>query len=217
MPHPLTSDEDGFLCNAYMVDEETLLLGYRYGIFPWENVNNIGAYFFPKKRYVIKPSQIKIPKSMNSYFNQNKFEVTVDEYFKEVIYSCRYAKRKENTTWITDQFEIMYNLLHEKGYAHSIEVWLGNELVGGLYGVAIGKVFTGESMFSLVSNASKFAMIYLANMLQDMGFQYIDCQVFNPYLATFGGQEIDGHVFLDIMRKNLIEEDNVGTWKLIGL
>jgi leucyl/phenylalanyl-tRNA---protein transferase len=198
-----------------MTDAATLLTGYRYGIFPWDNFKNIGAFFFPQKRFIIEPSKIKIPKSMNVYFNQSKFKITVDENFKEIIYSCRHAKRKENTTWITDQFEIIYTQLYEKGYAHSIEVWQDDKLVGGLYGVAVGKVFTGESMFSIVSNASKFAMIYLAKLLHQLGYKYIDCQVYNPYLATFGGQEIESINFLNIMRENLKEEDLVGSWKAL--
>jgi leucyl/phenylalanyl-tRNA---protein transferase len=212
MPHPLTSDENGFLCNSLMDDTSTLLMGYRFGIFPWENLINIGAYFFPKQRYIIEPDKITVHKSMRSYFNQSKFEVTVDQYFREVVYSCRYVRRKENTTWITDQFEIMYGRLHDEGYAHSVEVWQDDGLVGGLYGVAVGDVFTGESMFSYVSNASKFAMIYLARMLHNMGFKYIDCQVYNPYLASFGGYELEGKDFLEIMRKNLLAEDRVGKW-----
>ncbi len=222
MPHPLTSDEYGFLCNSFMIDTETLLMGYRFGIFPWENVMNIGAYFFPKKRYIIEPSKIKIHKSMRPYFKQNRFVVTVDKYFAEVVYSCRYVKRKENTTWITDQFEIMYAKLHDEGYAHSIEIWQDDGLVGGLYGVAVGNVFTGESMFSYESNASKFAMIYLAKLLQYKGFKYIDCQIYNPYLATFGGTEISDKEFLTIMRENLLAIDKMGKWEymdynLIGL
>jgi leucyl/phenylalanyl-tRNA---protein transferase len=215
MPHPLTADENGFLCNSLMEDTETLIMGYRYGIFPWENVMNVGAYFFPEKRYLIEPGKIKIHKSMRPYFNQNKFVVTVDQYFREVVYSCRYVKRNENTTWITDQFEIMYGKLHDQGYAHSIEVWQDDGLVGGLYGVAIGDVFTGESMFSYVSNASKFAMIYLAKLLEYKGFKYIDCQIYNPYLATFGGKDMTNLAFLNIMRENLKAKDKTGQWNYL--
>lgn len=212
-PHPLTSDNYGFLCNTHMNDAEILLTGYRFGIFPWDNFGSLGSFFFPKKRYVIRPEEIKIPKSIKSYFNQEKFAITIDEYFPEVVYSCRYVKRKrENSTWITDQFQEVYGKLHEMGYAHSVEVWKGDYLVGGLYGVAIGKIFTGESMFSLEDNAARFALISLAKILKEWGFHYIDCQVYNHFLSSFGGNEIDGEDFFKIMKQNYFEEDKAGKW-----
>jgi leucyl/phenylalanyl-tRNA--protein transferase len=214
MPHPLSSkDENGLLCIANMKNIDSLLLGYRYGIFPWESYNGNGLFYFPPKRYVIKPDKIKIPKSIKSYFNQGKFQISIDEYFDEVVYSCRHAKRKQVSTWINADFQESYNELHQRGYAHSIEVWnKKDELVGGLYGVAIGKIFTGESMFSLESNASRFAMISLGLLLNKKGFEYIDCQVYNPYLESFGGHEIDSNAFFTIMKNNLLNEDQIGSW-----
>jgi leucyl/phenylalanyl-tRNA---protein transferase len=214
MPHPLLSDEYGFLCHAPMNDVETLLLCYRYGIFPWDNFQHIGAFYFPRKRYMIVPSEIKVPKSINAYFNQNKFTITIDTHFADVMFACRHVKRKDQaSSWISSQFESSYAQLHALGYAHSLEVWQGNHLVGGLYGVAIGKVFTGESMFGLVSNAARFAMISLARYLVKHDFDYIDCQVQNQFLETFGGQEYDCHDFFNIMRNNLSQPDMLGMWR----
>ncbi|MBK8701264.1 MAG: leucyl/phenylalanyl-tRNA--protein transferase [Saprospiraceae bacterium] len=213
MPHPLTSDMHGFLCNAPMDDLETLLMGYRFGIFPWDNVAEIGVFFYPKSRYVIEPANIRIPKSMRPYFSQPRFTATIDKDFARVIRSCRTIRRKgQHSTWISDQFEKMYNELHEAGFAHSVEVWHGDRLVGGLYGIAIGKVFTGESMFSQESNAARYAMIFLAQKLAAMHFEYIDCQVYNPYLESFGGSEISGKDFFDIMHMNLFNEDCPKKW-----
>jgi leucyl/phenylalanyl-tRNA--protein transferase len=207
MRHPLVSNSEGLVCGANMLNIDALLLGYRWGLFPWYNYGEMGMFYFPHYRYVIKPTEIKIPKSIRPYFTQKRFTVSVDTCFEEVIISCMLAKRKENSTWIKPIYVEAYTALHKKGYGHSIEVWEKDELIGGLYGVAVGKIFTGESMFSNVSNASRYAMIYLAIILEDMGFEYIDCQLKNPYLESFGGKEISGKDFYQIMKKNLCHED----------
>jgi leucyl/phenylalanyl-tRNA---protein transferase len=213
MPHPLTADKYGFLCNADMADIDMLLMCYRFGIFPWDNQHKQGAFFFPSERYIIHPASINIAKSMRPYFNNKKFTITLDHAFEDVIRLCRDATRPNQTsTWISDQFISSYTALHQKGYAHSLEVWQEGVLVGGLYGVAVGKVFTGESMFGTVSNATKFAMISLAIVLHKLGFILIDCQVYNPFLETFGGMTIPHTHFLAHMRRNYFEEDLVGSW-----
>lgn len=213
MPHPLMADENGLLCYALMDDPETLLTCYRFGIFPWFNFGKIGAFFFPEKRYVIPPGEVKVPKSIRSFFNQNKFTVTFDTCFTEVIKACSEVKRKgESSTWISDQFLQVYSQLHQMGFAHSVEVWQQDKLVGGLYGVATGKVFSGESMFSYVSNASRFALISLARVLEKNEFSLIDCQVYNPFLESFGGEEISSKLFYNHMKKNLLQPDWCGSW-----
>ncbi len=213
MPHPYMADEQGLLCYAFMDDPTTLLNCYRFGIFPWDNVDKIGAFYFPTKRYVIEPRLIKIPKSIRSYFNNNRFTTTFDTQFETVISHCARAKRKDQaSTWISDQFVKVYTKMFLQGHAHSVEVWQEGKLVGGLYGVAVGKVFTGESMFSLTSNASRFAMISLARFLESHQFSLIDCQVFNPYLASFGGMEIPSPVFFEHMKNNFLEPDLAGPW-----
>ena len=213
MPHPYVADEQGLLCYAFMDNPSTLLNCYRFGIFPWDNVDKIGAFYFPSKRYVIEPSLIKIPKSIRSYFNNTKFTVTFDTQFETVIKQCARAKRKDQaSTWISDQFIKVYTEMHLQGYAHSVEVWQEGQLVGGLYGIAVGRVFTGESMFSFTSNASRFAMISLAWFLEKYNFSLIDCQVYNPYLASFGGEEISAPVFFEHMKHNFLEPDLMGPW-----
>jgi leucyl/phenylalanyl-tRNA--protein transferase len=219
IPHPLIyANSDGFLGWLDMDDEDLLLQYYRFGIFPWENFGNKGAYFFPQYRYLIVPSDIKIPKSIRPYFNQGKFTVTMDVAFDHVILSCKHIKRKnQGETWISDRFLSLYHKMHQKGYAHSLEVWKGENLIGGLYGVAVGKIFTGESMFSLVSNASRFALISLALFLQRNGFKYIDCQIKNPYLEQFGGFDMPDNQFFEIMKENYFEEDIKGKWDKLFL
>ncbi len=215
MPHPLTArEETGFLCNTDMSNADVLLTCYRYGIFPWSSYFHYGSFYFPPKRYVIEPSKIKIQKSMRPYFNQGKFQITMDKCFREVMALCKSVRRNnDGSTWISGVFEKVYGTLHDNGYAHSVEVWKDGNLVGGLYGVAVGKIFTGESMFSLMPNASKYAMISLAKFLETNGFNYIDCQVYNNYLSSFGGVEIDSRDFFYIMKNNLKEEDNLNIWK----
>lgn len=213
MPHPLSKRYNDQLCYASMVDWEILLLCYRFGIFPWHNIKDLGAFFFPKHRYVIKPDQIKIAKSIRPYLNQNKFKITFDNCFNEVLLQCKSGGiRKDKHTWITNPFVYVYKELHRHGYAHSVEVWKNDELVGGLYGVAVGKVFTGESMFSLEPNASRVALISLSKFLVEKDFELIDCQVYNHYLESFGGEEISDIDFFNIMKKNLLNNDYKGSW-----
>jgi leucyl/phenylalanyl-tRNA---protein transferase len=207
MKHPLLSDDTGLLCISDMTDPIHLLNAYRFGVFPWHNEMQYGIFYFPKLRYIIKPNEINIQKSMRTYFNNNKFEITFDRNFFEVMYCCKTIERKENSTWISNEFIEVYTQLHHLGFAHSVEVWQDDILVGGLYGVAVGKVFTGESMFSNVANASKFALICLAKKLDEMGYEYIDCQVINPYLEQFKGKEISNTEFFEIMKKNIFNDD----------
>jgi leucyl/phenylalanyl-tRNA---protein transferase len=202
-PHPDLVKPSGILAIAGDLSVERLLLAYNYGIFPWYNPNEPIIWWCPRPRYVIFPEKVKVAKSMNSYFNQNKFQVTYDQYFSSVIRYCQHVPRfGQDGTWINDEIVAAYTLLHEQGFALSVEVWDGDELAGGLYGVKIGKVFFGESMFSLKSNASKFGFISLARRLASEGFQVIDCQQPNPYLESLGGEFIPGDQFQDILRLN---------------
>ena len=214
LPQPIKyAKPDGFVGWMDMTDLDTILDFYRFGMFPWENYQEQGAFFFPRQRYLIEPSKIKIPKSIRPYFNQNKFELSFDQAFKEVISSCKMIKRPtSNGTWISDQFIEVYTALHQLGYAHSVEVWKDDYLIGGLYGVSLGKIFTGESMFSFETNASRFALIGLAKYLTRLDFHYIDCQIRNQYLETFGGQDVEGSQFFEILRKNYFESSLVGNW-----
>lgn len=202
-PHPQLANREGILGIEGDLSVERLLLAYNYGIFPWYNEGDPIIWWCPSPRFVIFPDKVKVAKSMRPYFNNDRYQVTYNQYFSDIIQFCKYTPRPDQAgTWITDDIIWAYMALHEAGYATSVEVWEGNDLVGGLYGVEIGKVFYGESMFSLKSNASKFGFISLARQLRDRGFMVIDCQQPNPYLMSLGGEFISGEDFHSILRKN---------------
>lgn len=212
--HPYLADPvDGVLFTHTLNDPDFLIECYRFGVFPWMNFDQHGLFYFPPLRYIIYPPEIKVPKSIRPFFNSNRYTVTADTCFERVIMHCSAAERKgQESTWISNVFIKAYNKLHRLGYAHSIEVWDGEDLVGGLYGVSVGKIFTGESMFSLKPSASRFGLISLAKVLEKMEFTCIDCQIENPYLTTFGGQNLEREDFFQMMKKNVLEEDRIGSW-----
>lgn len=202
-PHPEAVKPSGILAIGGDLSVDRLLLAYHFGIFPWYNDNEPILWWCPKPRYVIFPQKVKVAKSMNSYFNQHKFRVTYNHHFSDIMRYCQLSPRNgQEGTWINDDIVLAYTHLHQLGYALSVEVWDKDELVGGLYGVKLGKVFFGESMFSLKSNASKFGFISLSRRLVDEGFYVIDCQQPNPYLATLGGEFISGKDFQKILSTN---------------
>ncbi len=205
-PHPDVVKPTGILAISGDLSVERLLLAYHYGIFPWYNDNEPIIWWCPKPRFVIFPEKVKVAKSMNAYFNQNKFQVTYDQHFEDIIRYCQHSPRHgQEGTWINENIVNSYTKLHDLGYATSVEVWEGEQLVGGLYGVKLGKVFFGESMFSLRSNASKFGFITLAKRLANEGYHVIDCQQPNPYLQSLGGEFITGDDFQTILRNNRLE------------
>ena len=172
------STEEGIVAVGGDLSVERLILAYSKGIFPWYSSDKSPILWWsPDPRFVLFPENLIVSKSMRPYFNQNKFQVTWDQNFEDVIINCQKIDREDQPgTWITSKMLASYIQLHKKGYAHSVEVWLGNELVGGLYGISLGKVFFGESMFAKVSNASKFGFISLVKQLKQKGFLLIDCQ-----------------------------------------
>ena len=205
-PHPAVVKPSGILAVSGDLSIERLLLAYHFGIFPWYNDNEPIIWWCPKPRFVIFPKKVKVAKSINSYFNKNKFHVTYNQHFTEIMRYCQFSPRNgQNGTWINDDIVNAYTTLNVLGYATSVEVWEGDELIGGLYGVNIGKVFFGESMFSLKSNASRFGFISLARKLAAEGFYIIDCQQPNPYLESMGGEFIPGDDFQAILRSNRID------------
>lgn len=212
-PHPLLSDEDGFLCVDYQLTLSKVLLAYQFGIFPWYNEGDPVLWWFTKPRLVLFPQKLKIHKSMRSYLNQNKFDCTFDTHFPEVMASCKNINRKgQNGTWISEEVEYIYNQLHELGYAHSVEVWNGDKLVGGLYGIALGKVFYGESMFAFESNASKFAFIKLVQWLEKRDFKLIDCQQETPHMISLGAELIEGRTFFNHLKLNIFNPTKLEKW-----
>jgi leucyl/phenylalanyl-tRNA--protein transferase len=186
-PDPELAEEDGLLAVGGDLSTERLLLAYQNGIFPWYSDDMPILWYSPHERFVLFPDELIVSKSMRQILNSGKFAVTVNQCFKKVIESCSKIERPgQDGTWITDEMKAAYIRLNQKGYAHSVEVWRDDELVGGLYGVQTASVFCGESMFSKVSNASKVALIHLCKS----GYKLIDCQVHTDHLASMGARMI---------------------------
>lgn len=212
-PHASLSNEDGLLAVGGDLSPDRILLAYKNGIFPWFNPGELFLWWSPDPRFVLFPEDLKVSKSMRPYFNQKKFTVRYDTCFRQIIKHCSQSKRKgQNGTWITDEMIEAYVVLHEMGWAHSVEVYSDDVLVGGLYGIAIGQVFFGESMFAKVTNASKFGFISLVRQLIKRGFTLIDCQQETPHLASLGATAIPREIFLDLMDKNNSLKHQPANW-----
>ena len=196
---------EGVLAIGGDLSVERLLLAYRNGIFPWFDEDEPILWWAPPERMVVVPSIYKISKSIRNLLNQNKFHVTFNQNFKDVITNCRQIERKEQEgTWISQDIIDSYTKLHEMGIAKSVEVWQNNELVGGLYGMDLGHVFCGESMFSKVPNASKIAFVTLINYLKENNYKLLDCQVHNDHLEKLGAIEISREVFMRVLKSEEI-------------
>ncbi|MEE1946684.1 leucyl/phenylalanyl-tRNA--protein transferase [Pedobacter sp. KR3-3] len=199
-PDTALAEPDGLLAIGGDLSVERLELAYQSGIFPWFSHADPILWYAPHERCVIFPERVKVSKSMAKVMKDRVFEVTVNQDFENVIRYCAAVPREgQDGTWITNEMQSAYIKLHQKGLAHSIEVWQQGRLVGGLYGVKINKVFCGESMFSLVSNASKTALIYLC---QNMGFELIDCQLPNEHLMSLGAEMISREAYLEVLQFN---------------
>ncbi|MDF1517434.1 MAG: leucyl/phenylalanyl-tRNA--protein transferase [Lutibacter sp.] len=201
-PPVYLANKDGLLAVGGDLSPERLLLAYKSGIFPWYNQGEPIIWYSPDPRMVLFPKNLKISKSMRQIIRKNQFRATFNQNFSEVIANCKNSYREgQGGTWITDEMEQAYINLHNLGVAKSVEVWEGNELVGGLYGIDLGHIFCGESMFSKVSNASKFAFIYLVQKLEKEHYTLIDCQVYNAHLDSLGAEEISREIFLTYLKK----------------
>jgi len=193
------ADEDGLLAIGGDLSMERLKLAYRKGIFPWYEDQYI-LWWCPNPRFVLFPGELKISNSMKQVLKKGELEFSVDRNFNAVISACKsISRRGQQGTWISDDMRNAYVNLHRHGYAHSAEAWLNGELVGGLYGVRLGNVFFGESMFSKVSNASKFAFIRYVQQLVSEGVQLIDCQVYTTHLESLGARMIARGEFLGLV------------------
>lgn len=189
--------EDGLLAIGGDLSTDRLLLAYRSGIFPWFNDDELPMWWCPDPRFVLFPGEVKVSKSMKQVMRNGGFELRVNTAFAQVIIACQQTPREgQPGTWITEEVKRAYIRLHELGYAHSAEAWKDGTLVGGLYGIRLGKVFFGESMFSKVSNASKYAFISYAALLQSEGVELIDCQVHTEHLETLGAKMIPRESFI---------------------
>ncbi|GGD79198.1 leucyl/phenylalanyl-tRNA--protein transferase [Maribacter cobaltidurans] len=195
------ANSEGLLAVGGDLSPERLLLAYQSGIFPWFNEDSLILWWSPDPRMILYPKDIKISKSMRKVIREDKFSLSVNMNFNEVLEQCSSIKREGQAgTWITKEMKNAYTKLHKKGIAKSYEVWENGDLVGGLYGVDLGHVFCGESMFSKRSNASKFAFIHLAKDLQEKGYRFIDCQLYTDHLASLGAREVSRESFMEQLK-----------------
>ena len=181
---------NGLLCAGGDLSPQRLLEAYRHGIFPWFSEGEPILWWSPDPRMVLFPAEVKLSRSLAKTLRRGQYEVRLDTAFPAVIHECSLPRPGQDGTWITAQMQQAYVRLHELGHAHSVEAWIGGELAGGLYGMAIGRAFYGESMFSRVSDASKIALAHLARYLERRGFAVIDCQMKTAHLASLGAREI---------------------------
>lgn len=197
-PKPELADEDGLLAVGGDLSSERLVLAYQNGIFPWYSDESPVLWYAPHERFVLFPEKVKISSTMRKLLKTGKFRITFDQAFPEVIRSCATIPREDQPgTWITGDMQAAYINLFQLGYAHSVEVWENDLLVGGLYGLHINHVFCGESMFSTVSNASKAALIYLC---QNKDYSLIDCQVYTSHLESLGAEFISRSRYLEYLK-----------------
>ncbi len=200
-PHVHLAEPDGLLAIGGDLSPERLLIAYRNGIFPWYEGDHI-LWWSPEPRFVLFPDELKVSKSMQQLIKKKAFQFTTNKAFSEVISNCKtISRRGQESTWITDEVKKAYIHLHKLGYAHSAEAWHGTDLVGGLYGIRLGKVFFGESMFSKESNASKYAFIKYVQALTLEKVKIIDCQVYTEHLESLGARMIERDRFITLLRE----------------
>lgn len=195
-PHPELADEDGLLAVGGDLLPQTLLNAYSIGAYPWFNEEDPILWWNPDPRLVLFPAEVKVSKSMKQLLKKGVFSFTINQQFEEVIQQCRDIRLLHEGTWISPEIVEAYTRMHFLGFAHSVEVWGNNELVGGFYGMQLGKVFFGESMFSKKSNASKAALIYFCLHALQEGIALIDCQQSTAHLMSLGAREISRKEFL---------------------
>tara|TARA_X000001036_G_scaffold48374_1_gene38646 strand:- start:4141 stop:4773 length:633 start_codon:yes stop_codon:yes gene_type:complete len=199
-PSALTANSDGVVAIGGDLDPKRILKAYKQGIFPWFENDDYLVWWSPDPRMVLFPKKLKISKSTKKILKDDYFKVTFNQSFDEVVDCCAKVKRfGQNGTWITEGLKKAYNLLHKEGHAFSVEVWKDFELVGGLYGIDLGDIFCGESMFSKENNASKIGFIHLIKELSKNGYKLIDCQVPSAHLKSLGAEEISREQFLNYL------------------
>ena len=202
-PHPVLREPDGLMAVGGDLSPQRLLLAYRWGIFPWYHSDQPVLWWWLAPRLMVNPKEVHISRSLRRVLNQNHFEVTYNQDFNAVITHCSTIEREgQEGTWIVPEMITAYQKLHDLGYAHSVEVYEDSRLAGGIYGISLGRIFFGESMFSLKPNASKVAFVHLAQLLVARGFDWIDCQQDTPHMRSLGGELIDEELFLSILRDN---------------
>ncbi len=228
IPHWLDSDDDttpfpdvgqaltepnGLLAVGGSLSITRLLDAYRHGIFPWYSAGQPLLWWSPDPRTVLFPARFKLSRSLRKTLRRYTYRVSLDTAFAAVVAACAAPRSGESGTWITPAMARAYHDLHAAGYAHSVEVWRNQELVGGLYGVALGHVFYGESMFSAVRDGSKIALAYLTGQLRAWGFAAIDCQLHTAHLQSLGAEEIARTQFTALLQENCALPDRPGPWR----
>lgn len=200
-PNPQLAEDDGLLAVGGDLSVERLLLAYAHGIFPWYNPDEEILWWCPKERFVIFPKEIHVSKSMKKYFRKHLVSLAINRDFRDTMRRCRAKREDKEGTWISDEIEEAYQALYDKGFALSIEAFEDGELAGGFYGVAIGRCFFGESMFSEKANGSKTALIAFCEYIKERGILFIDCQFRTDHLATMGGRYISWEEYDDMLEK----------------
>lgn len=212
-PDPEEADATGILASGGNLSPGMLYSAYRQGIFPWFNRDEPILWWSPDPRCVLYPSDLHVSQSMRRLLRKQSYSITYDQAFAQVIARCAAIHRPgQHGTWITSAMQSAYGELHRAGIAHSVEAWAGDSLAGGLYGIAVGAVFCGESMFAERPNASKAAFITLVGDLVDHGYELIDCQIYNPHLASLGAVEIPRRRYLSQLRELLRRPEESGAW-----
>ena len=207
-------EPNGLLAAGGDLSPERLLLAYRHGIFPWFSPGQPILWWSPDPRMVLLPHELKVSRSLAKTLRRHPFEVRTDTAFSDVMQGCAAPRRGEPGTWISPDMIAAYTRLHELGFAHSVEAWQGDELVGGLYGIALGRMFYGESMFSRATDASKIAFVHLARQLERWDFGMIDCQMKTAHLASLGAREIPREEFARRLGELVNYPDYPGHWQL---
>ncbi len=212
-PDPRYASDEGLLAYGGDLSSHRLLFAYKKGIFPWYSEGDPILWWSPNPRLLLYPDAFIMRKSFRRVLRSGKFTVTFDKYFSEVIHHCATVHREgQEASWIVPEIIEAYVRLHEEGFGHSVEVHLDGKLVGGLYGLAFGKAFFGESMFSLVSDASKVAFKALSDVLGDRGYDFIDCQMKTDHMVGLGAKVVERDIFLDALEEAITKETDFGKW-----
>lgn len=206
-------EPNGLLAVGGDLSPQRLLAAYRNGIFPWFNEGEPILWWSPDPRMTLFPNELKVSHSLSKELKKKNYQIRIDHSFSEVMQACAAPRKGQAGTWIHPEMIAAYRTLHEMKFAHSVETWVDNELVGGLYGIALGKVFFGESMFSRGTNASKIAFVHLVRQLTEWGFGLIDCQVKTNHLASLGAREIPRTVFAHYLNELIIEPLHGVNWQ----
>lgn len=202
-PNPTLAEDDGLLAIGGDLSLDRLLLAYSHGIFPWYNEDDPIMWWCPKERFIIRPAEIHVSKSMKKFFRKHEVSIEFNRDFKDTMHRCRTKREFAEGTWITDAMEEAYYNLHKQNFALSVEAFVDGQLAGGLYGVCLGACFFGESMFSDMENGSKIALILLAEVLEEQGFLMIDCQFHTPHLESMGGVHISYDEYRQLLKEGI--------------